>query len=750
MLLSLALPPLDAGPLALVALIPALWAVRGARARTGAVVGLVLGLAYFGLVLRWLYPLSTLGWGVLVASQAAWLALALAYAAAVWERARPVRTALAVAAGWVAVEWARGAWPLGGFTWGGVGYTQHENPLLLPLASVAGVWGISFVVVAVNVLLLEGAYRLRVGERRGRPGAVGAWARPVAVAAALAILPGAIPLASPAGPAVDVAIVQGNVPKFEPIGSDEEIDRIVAENHARLHRRLTGDPPDLAIWPENALDQDPTRVPEFRTLVEEAITEVGAYTLVGAITAPDGVPSGRNETLLYAPDARVVGTYAKNHLVPFGEYVPWRRWVSWVPDIQQVPRDLTPGTEPSQFALPGARFTSVICFENAFPDQVRRYVDADTGFVVVSTNNASYLRGPASDQHLAMSELRAVENGRWVVHAAISGISAIVDPRGRTSMETGLFEAAIIRAPIPQGSGRTPFNVIGGWVPLLFLAAALAAFAAPSRRRARPTGPLLGEPRVAVVLPTYDERDTIEEVLGRTLTAVPGARVIVVDDSSPDGTGDLVAAVAERDPRVSLVTRPGKRGLASAYREGFQRALAGDADLVVEMDSDLSHRPEELPRLLEAARAHHVVIGSRYVAGGAVRNWGLVRRALSRGGNLYARALLGFPVADSTSGFRVYRRGALEELLRDPIRSDGYAFQVELAYRAWRRGLSVAEAPITFEDRRHGRSKLSRRIVAEALWQVLAWGVRDRLVHRGHRPAVGAPAPPPATPSDPP
>jgi glycosyltransferase involved in cell wall biosynthesis len=243
-----------------------------------------------------------------------------------------------------------------------------------------------------------------------------------------------------------------------------------------------------------------------------------------------------------------------------------------------------------------------------------------------------------------------------------------------------------------------------------------------------------------VVLPTFNERDTIEEAIGRTLAIAsspesPGGaiRVVVVDDSSPDGTGELVRRLARADGRVNLVERPGKAGLASAYREGFERALADGADLVVEMDADLSHRPEELPRLLDGARRHHLVIGSRYVRGGGIRNWGLLRRILSQGGNVYARMLLGFPVRDATSGYRVFRREALEELMRDRVRTEGYAFQVELAYRAWRRGFSVGEVPITFEDRRAGASKLSRRIVFEALWQVLVWALRDRVLRRASR-----------------
>ena len=194
--------------------------------------------------------------------------------------------------------------------------------------------------------------------------------------------------------------------------------------------------------------------------------------------------------------------------------------------------------------------------------------------------------------------------------------------------------------------------------------------------------------------------------------------MLVVDDGSPDGTGD--ARPRERaaaEPRVRLLERAREDGgLASAYLEGFRRALDEGYDLVVEMDSDLSHLPEQLPRLLEAARAHHLVIGSRYVPGGSVTNWSRARLALSRGGNLYARRSLGFPLHDATSGFRVYRRDAPRATSwRRPFRSDGYGFQIELAYRAWRDGYDVGEAPITFREREHGHSKISRRIVVEAL-----------------------------------
>jgi glycosyltransferase involved in cell wall biosynthesis len=241
------------------------------------------------------------------------------------------------------------------------------------------------------------------------------------------------------------------------------------------------------------------------------------------------------------------------------------------------------------------------------------------------------------------------------------------------------------------------------------------------------------EPKVMVVLPTYDERDTVGEVVAGVLASGPDVHALVVDDNSPDGTGEVVAALAEHEPRVRLLRRSGKLGLASAYLLGFRRALDEGFDVVVEMDADLSHRPEDLPRLLEAVTVHDVAIGSRYVDGGGVSNWSRARMALSRAGNAYARAMLRLPLADATSGYRAYRASALRALLEGGIHSDGYAFQIELAYRAWRAGFDLAEVPITFREREHGRSKLSRRIVAEAFMNVSAWGLRDR-IRRDHPP----------------
>jgi dolichol-phosphate mannosyltransferase len=228
--------------------------------------------------------------------------------------------------------------------------------------------------------------------------------------------------------------------------------------------------------------------------------------------------------------------------------------------------------------------------------------------------------------------------------------------------------------------------------------------------------------RACVVLPTYNERENLPQIVPAILAASPELDVLVVDDSSPDGTGELADELAARDGRVRVLHRQRKEGLGRAYLAGFEVALSAGYGRVLEMDADFSHAPERLPALLEASHDADVVLGSRYVAGGGTANWGLGRRLLSRGGSLYARTILGLPVRDLTGGFKCFRRAVLEGIDLPSVRSTGYAFQIELTYRAIRRGFRVVEVPITFVDRRVGSSKMSKRIVAEALWKV--WAIR--------------------------
>jgi dolichol-phosphate mannosyltransferase len=246
-----------------------------------------------------------------------------------------------------------------------------------------------------------------------------------------------------------------------------------------------------------------------------------------------------------------------------------------------------------------------------------------------------------------------------------------------------------------------------------------------------PTNPLsrphlVGIADCTVVIPTYNECENIPNLVERVLEH-PRFRVLVVDDNSPDGTGQIVADLAQHEPRISLLSRSGKLGLGTAYLAGFRRALAEGAEFIFEMDADFSHDPLYLPQLLAAAEDRYdLVLGSRYVAGGGTTDWGLARKLISQGGNLYAGLILGLPIRDATGGYRCYRREVLEKVDLGRIRSNGYSFQIEMAYRTLQAGFKVGEIPIIFPDRRVGHSKMSRRIVLEALINV--WKLRLGLI----------------------
>jgi dolichol-phosphate mannosyltransferase len=232
-----------------------------------------------------------------------------------------------------------------------------------------------------------------------------------------------------------------------------------------------------------------------------------------------------------------------------------------------------------------------------------------------------------------------------------------------------------------------------------------------------------------LVLPTYDEAGNIEAFVGAVRAKLPAsARILIVDDNSPDGTGEIADRLAERHDDIAVLHRPHKEGLGPAYIAGFKRALAEGAGRVLEMDSDFSHDPAYLPRLLEAGERADLAIGSRYVPGGGVGDWSALRRAISRGGSAYARLVLGVRVRDLTGGFKCFRREVLEAIDLDSIASRGYAFQVEMTYRAIQRGFRVVEVPIVFRERRAGQSKMDRSIVFEAAWRVplLRFGGKSR------------------------
>jgi dolichol-phosphate mannosyltransferase len=232
--------------------------------------------------------------------------------------------------------------------------------------------------------------------------------------------------------------------------------------------------------------------------------------------------------------------------------------------------------------------------------------------------------------------------------------------------------------------------------------------------------------KVLVVIPTYNERDNIESIVGRVRSSVPDAHVLVVDDGSPDGTGKIADGLAESDGQVHVLHRTEKNGLGAAYIAGFDWGLDAGFEVLVEMDADGSHQPEQLPRLLAALSHADVVLGSRWIPGGSVVNWPASRHVVSRGGNLYTRLALGAKLKDITGGYRAYRREVLEGIDYAKVDSQGYCFQVDLAWRAVRGGYRVVEVPITFVERERGESKMSKAIVREALLRVTEWGADYR------------------------
>jgi dolichol-phosphate mannosyltransferase len=249
--------------------------------------------------------------------------------------------------------------------------------------------------------------------------------------------------------------------------------------------------------------------------------------------------------------------------------------------------------------------------------------------------------------------------------------------------------------------------------------------------------------RIVVIIPTFNERTTLNPIVARVRTSVPEAHILVADDNSPDGTGAIADELTSADDHVHVMHRLGKEGLGAAYLAGFAWALQEGYDVVVEMDADGSHQPEQLPRLLDALRNADLVLGSRWVPGGKTENWPKSRQFISQGGSAYTRIMLSVPLRDATGGYRAFRAETLRRLDLHEVASQGYCFQIDLAWRALQRGMRVREVPITFVERTSGSSKMSRKIVAEALWRVTAWGVDDkvtRIRRRSHsRRAGGAP-----------
>jgi apolipoprotein N-acyltransferase len=485
----------------LVALVPLLALARelsGDRrpVRSGALWGFVAGLAFFGPLLYWIARFGIVPAVLLSAVLACFTAVFLAGAAA-WGQ-RPLRP-LALSVWWVALEGLGSAWPFGGFPWGLLGLTQHDGGLLLPVARSLGVLGVSLACAGIAAAVEEGVFRARgvlratpTGERRGAGEAVVERLRAsligiVGILVAAVLLGGEPPAET--GRTIDMAGVQGNDQELPAVVDREALDRVerIVDRMVVATGELADDPPDVAIWPENSLDADTRVYDGLRARVQEAVDLLdGAPIIAGALLDHPEPRRFYNTMVEYGPTADIEDIYVKRKLVPFGEYVPLRTLVDWYPTLRHVPNDGVPGDGPNTFEVAGASIGPITCYESVFPDLVRDQVNEGAQVLVVSVNNASYGRTAATEQHLAFSRVRAVETGRWVLHAGISGISAVVDPRGVSSQETPLFEQAIVRADLPLVDGRTPYMRFGdvvGPVSMLLALAGLLWLAVDRRRR---------------------------------------------------------------------------------------------------------------------------------------------------------------------------------------------------------------------------------------------------------------------------
>jgi len=486
-LLAAARPPFDIGPLACVAFVPLFVAWRGQRARLTAAYAFVAAAVYYAILMSWSWYFGTVAIVPLVIALGAYWAAAGAVLG--WLRGRGIANPFLIAAVWVLAEATVARVPLGGFSWGEVGFAFHDIGVGRALASDGGVELVTFFAVALNAFLADAVI---TAWKRGAVSPP-SWAWLGAGLATVLVLPivasGLRSAPRPDG-TIRVAILQGN-DKNRDLTAAEEAERYLPNSHFRLAARVH-DRVDLVIFPESSMDADPRTDPYLRRHLVAIARRTHAWVLANAVAdapAHGHEPAGAkalNLDVLFRPDGTVEGTYAKRHLVPFGEYVPFRSALQpWVHALDRVPRDFEPGKQPGIFEIAGHKVATIICFESAFGYQVRPLVHAGAQVIVVSTNNRSYERSANSAQHVAISQMRAAETGRPVVQAAISGISAIIDANGVVHQRTALFDRTVLEATVTATTGETPYVRYGEWVIWLSGAPLAGAVAFSVRRDIR-------------------------------------------------------------------------------------------------------------------------------------------------------------------------------------------------------------------------------------------------------------------------
>ncbi|HWS44452.1 MAG TPA: apolipoprotein N-acyltransferase [Acidimicrobiia bacterium] len=494
-LLGLSRPPADIGWLACIGLVPLFVAWRGQSARATAGYAFTAGVVYYTIVCSWVWYFGAVAVVPFILAVAGYWALAGAVIG--WLSTRRVSSPWITAAVWVSADALVARFPLGGFSWGELGYSFHDLAPARAAASVGGVTLVTYLAVALNALIAD----LVAGERSARSRARANAGIAIVV---VAVVGATVTRAEPhAVSTLRVALVQGN-DKDRDLTDAELAARYLPNSHFDLARRIT-DPVDLIVFPESSMDGDPRTDPFIHDHLAAIARQHQAWVLANAtVDAPPDGHRAANLDVLYAPDGTVAGTYLKHHLVPFGEYVPLRAELQgWISELDKVPRDFEPGNTRGIFPVAGTKIGTLICFESAFGYQVRPVVRAGAQILVVSTNNRSYRRSGNSAQHLAIGQMRAAETGRPVIQAAISGITAVIDADGVVHDQTRLFDRTVVETAVTATSGETPYVRYGEWATIAALiVVAIAAGVALTRRRRMPSVDLATEHDTAPIAPS--------------------------------------------------------------------------------------------------------------------------------------------------------------------------------------------------------------------------------------------------------
>ena len=473
--LALAFPEPDLSPLAWIAIAPLLVLASDAGPRRAFFLGLVFGIGFFGVTDFWVSLFGYVAWVFAILIEGAFIGL-FALGCSLLRRLPVAARVAGIVAFWVSVELLRGMVPAGGFPWGHLAQSQHSYPWMLAAAGIGGGALVSAICVGANALVAEAWASARARRTRVAAGTVLA-------AVVLVAAPALLPRSDPGGDPVRIAVVQGNVPR-EFTGNVFEKDLVILDNHRRLTEGLVGEDPDLVVWPESAVGIDLERDARVGRIVSEAARDIGVPLLIGGNTDLDP-ETYRVMAFLMSPAGDIVDRYQKTHLVPFGEYIPGRRFLEWIPMLDQIERDAQAGDEGRVFDVAGGTVAPVISFEGDFGPLVQRRIDLGGRLLVVATNTSSFEELWTSAQHVAFSKVRAAENGVWVVHAALSGISAFISPEGRVVESLPLWTKGTMVRDIAFVDDVTFYARTGDWFTLLCAIVSLVLLTVALVRRQR-------------------------------------------------------------------------------------------------------------------------------------------------------------------------------------------------------------------------------------------------------------------------